>query len=413
MGHSSAHRVTVRGARVLDDRGRFSAPIDVAWSDGRFIEVTDGDAVGSTADTVIDGTGRWLIPGLVDAHTHASWHAFHAVDRAAIPAHEAEELTREALRTMLLRGTTSIRDAGGLTAAEVARIGADADGIPLPRVRTSVLMINREVSDASGGVERAVEAALADGAEWIKLVGTAGVASPPGSRLEPVFAAAETAAAVRVATQGGARVMVHAWGGPVIDYSIEAGAASIEHGIFLTEAQAVRAAERGLTFVPTLRIYRQVRKMIEQGELPEAFSARVAEAVTAHPGALRIARDAGLPIALGSDSGTPAQHRGALREYAALIDAGLTPAEALVAATRVGAELLAGSSPSASHLPSGRIAPGEIADAVLLNIDPLDPEHHSAIGDPAAVEAVILGGKVVLPRATVAPTRSRRSRSAE
>lgn len=391
----------VANARVLDEHGRFSAPVDIAWRDGRFVDTagaTGEPSAGADAAAdaaMIDGSGRWLIPGLVDAHTHAAWQAFDAADRDAIPEAEAGELTSRALRAMLLRGTTSVRDAGGLRSAVLRASEADT----LPRVQTAEVLIDREAADAAGGVERAAEAALAAGARWIKLVGTAGVASPQGSRLHPMFSLEETTAAVRLAAQAGAGVMVHAWGGAAVDHAIEAGAASIEHGMFLTADQAARAAERGLVLVPTLRIYRQVRGMIDAGEFPATFGPRVDEAVAAHPGAVRTARDAGLRIALGSDSGTPEQHRTALREFAALVEAGLTPEDALVAATRTGAELLAAVAGPDSPAPSGRIAPGEIADAVLLNVDPSDPANRDAIGDPSAVDAVILGGRTILPRA--------------
>ena len=390
----------VRNARVLDEHGHFGAPTDVAWNDGRFVGTGEaGDAaLGTAPDGIpgaLDGSGRWLIPGLVDAHTHAAWQAFDETDRARIPERESRELTRDALRAMLLRGATSVRDAGGLRADALRAIEADA----LPRVQTAAFLIDRAAADAAGGVERAAEAALDAGARWIKLVGTAGVASPPGSRLDPVFSLAETAAAVGLAAQLGARVMLHAWGGDAVDHAIEAGAASIEHGMFLTEEQAGRAAARGLVLVPTVRIYRQVRDLVAGGALPGAFAERVGEAVAAHPGAVRIARDAGLPMALGSDSGTPEQHRTALREFAALVDAGLSAEEALVAATRTGAGLLMRAAADPIAAPSGRIAPGEIADAVLLNVDPSDPANRDAIGDPSAVDAVILGGRVILPRA--------------
>lgn len=408
----------VANVRVLDERGSFGAPVDIAWSDGRFVDAAgvlrEPSAGAGAGAGMIDGSGRWLIPGLVDAHTHAAWQAFDAAERDSIPAEEAVELTRDALRAMLLRGATSVRDAGGLRLDTVRAISegpatasatapetgpGPQERVLIPRVQTAEVLIDRETADTAGGVERAAEAALAAGARWIKLVGTAGVASPQGSRLEPAFSLAETAAAVRIAAQLGAGVMVHAWGGAAIDRAIEAGAASIEHGMFLTAEQAARAAERGLVLVPTLRIYRQVRAMIEAGELPAAFAARVDEAVAAHPGAVRLARDAGLSIALGSDSGTPAQHRTALREFAALVDAGLSPEEALVAATRTGAELLASTAEPGSPAPSGRIAVGEVADAVLLNVDPSDPANRNAIGDPSAVDAVILGGRAILPRA--------------
>lgn len=406
----------VRNVRVLDARGRFGEPVDVRWREGRFVEIAPAvdDPAAGHGHGEIDGSGRWLIPGLVDAHVHAAWHAFDAADRDRIPAAETAELTRAALHAMLLRGATSVRDAGGLRHRDLDAMrgagagtesgiepgsGPDPAATPMPRVQCADRLIDRSAADTAGGVEHAAAAALEAGARWIKLVGTAGVASPAGSRLEPAFSLAEVGAAVRLAAQVGARVMVHAWGGEVVDHAIEAGAASVEHGMFLTEPQARRAAERGLVLVPTIRIYRQVRGMIESGALPEAFAPRVAEAIAAHPGSVRIARDAGLRIALGSDSGTPEQHRTALLEFAALVDAGLSPGEALVAATRTGAELLASAAADPASAPSGRIAVGEVADAVLLSADPSDPENRDAIGSPDAIDAVVLGGRAILPRA--------------
>jgi imidazolonepropionase-like amidohydrolase len=182
--------------------------------------------------------------------------------------------------------------------------------------------------------------------------------------------------------------MVHAWGGEAITRALEAGAASIEHGIFLTADQAALAAERGATLVPTLRIYLLVQQMIAAGSLPAAFAARVAEAVAAHPAAVRRARDAGVAIALGSDYSTPAQHGTNLAELAELRRAGLDADEALTAGTAAGARLLDdGGDPLA-----GRIVPGAVADAVLLRADPADP---ATFTDPSSVVAVVQDGRLV------------------
>src|SRR5699024_2007294 len=124
----------------------------------------------------------------------------------------------------------------------------------LPRTQTSVTLIDRARADAAGGVLAATETAIAAGAPWVKLVGTASVASPPGAGVEPVFTLAEQRVVVDRAAEVGAGVMLHAWGGRAIDDAIEAGVMSIEHGIFLPPEQARRAAEHHMTLVPTLKI---------------------------------------------------------------------------------------------------------------------------------------------------------------
>ncbi|WP_427870500.1 amidohydrolase family protein [Leucobacter luti] len=396
---------SARAVRVLRADGGFSAPVDVAWSE-RGIRIAEPEA-----GRAPESPERWLIPGLVDAHAHLAWHDVDAADRARRNPADAARLTSAALAALLAAGFTSVRDAGGLSAAALAGAGpgaslagpgaslaaAGATASPLPRVQLSVTLIDRAVADAAGGVARAAERALDAGARWVKLVATAGVASPAGTGLDPVFSAAELREAVAVAAERGAGVMVHAWGGRAIDDAIEAGALSIEHGIFLTPDQARRGAERGVTLVPTLRIYREVRDMIDEGELPEAFRPRVEEAIAAHPGAVRIARDAGMPIALGTDSGTPAQHASGWSELDALVAAGLEPGEALLAATVAGAALLAKVASGAPD-PAPDLAPAQdpaphhfpdFADAVLLRRDPREP---GAARDPELIEAVVLDG---------------------
>ncbi len=388
------------GVRQLDAHGGFTAPAPIAWAGGRFVAHGDQAGASTFADVGGDGgTELWLLPGLVDAHVHAAWHAFTDEDRAALSAQSTHAATAEGLARTLAAGITSVRDAGGLTPGALA-------GIPeavRPEVQVSVRMLDRAAVDSAGGMDRAVAAVLAEGAQWVKLVGTAGVASPVGSGLESVFTRAEVTTAVERADAAGAAVMVHAWGGAAIDHAISAGAASIEHCIFLTPAQAHAAAAAGMTLVPTLRIYALVQRMIAAGALPSAWGQRVDEAVAAHPNAVRIARDAGLPIAVGTDSGTPEQHATAGREVDALVTAGLSPGEALLAATRSGAALLArarvrsrsahtdspGGTDNALH---GTLRPGARADAVLLRRDPREP---GALSDPTAVVQVLKGGAVV------------------
>jgi imidazolonepropionase-like amidohydrolase len=370
----------------------------VSWADGRFAlggGDRGGDRRGARAGDragELDGSGLWMIPGLVDAHLHAGWQAFDAEDRARLGGDRTRGLVAAALRRTLASGFTSVRDAGGLDAEQFAAIPP----AERPRAQLAVRLIDRSVADAAGGLDRAVERVLEAGARWVKLVATAGVAAPAGTGLDPLFSAAEQRDAVRRAERVGAGVMVHAWGGKAVDHAIEAGALSLEHGIFLTDAQARRAAVRGMTLVPTLRIYRLVRRMIDAGSLPAAFRARVEEAVAVHPLAVQRARDAGLAIALGTDYGTAEQHGTGRLEFDALVEAGLTPQEALLAATRTGAELLArvAGSEDSGEPPAGAIAEGALSDAVILRRDPREP---GALSDPESVFAVLLGGRWIDP----------------
>ncbi|GAA2188365.1 amidohydrolase family protein [Leucobacter alluvii] len=392
--------MTTATLRVMDAHGDFSEPQRVSWHGGRFTAIGDpanaaqSRALGTAAAPRIPTEARWIMPGLVDAHLHAAWHAFDAADRAQFTEEEAHRATADALRRTLRAGFTSVRDAGGLATTTRERIPAESR----PRIACSVALIDRARADAAGGIDRAVEEVLQAGAAWVKIVATDGVGSPAGASLQSHFSATEFASAARRAASAGAGVMVHAWGGDAIDFAIESGAASIEHGIYLTVEQASRAAQSGTAFVPTLRIYRLVQQMIAAGKLPAGLAARVDAAVAAHPDAVRIARDQGVAIALGTDFGTPEQHGTNRVEFDALVEAGLSVREALVAATSSGAALLArAKDPDApSHPPPfGVIAPGAVADAVLLARDPREP---GALSDPASIVGVLLEGRLIDPR---------------
>ena len=362
-------------AQVFGPDGGF-APGTVAISDGRFVAAAE-----APAGSVVDASGLWLIPGVYDCHTHLVWSDFHAHDREARSDAERGLQLERALRDTLHAGVTSARDAGGTTAAVRDAI---ADGsLEGPRVRVAVDMIGAD--DAGPTFRSRVVGALEAGADWIKLVGTIGVGALAGQELRSHFTEAEYRFAVETAREAGARVMVHAWGGEAIDHAVETGVASIEHGMYLTPAQAAKAAAASVTFVPTLTIYRLVRQMVAAGELAGVPLDRVDAVLSTHRQAVLSAYDAGLPIAIGSDFSTVEQHGTNLVEIAALMRAGLPAADALFAATRNGAALLADAD-------GGTIAPGFRADAVLLKNDPTDP---ATFDDPHSVVGVVANGELV------------------
>ncbi|WP_066462730.1 amidohydrolase family protein [Sanguibacter suarezii] len=398
----AAADLVVRGAQVMTSEGAFS-PARIEVTGGRITRVDRGHDTthGETrpgGPVIVEAQDMWMIPGVVDCHTHLGWTTFlhdddaHGHDDADGPgapvaAQEAAWARRRAqvapgLAATVAAGVTRARDAGG---AEARLRDEVADGVLAgPRLTVAVEILTAEPGEDADDLRRRVSDLAGRGADWIKLMATGGVMAPAGSELESAFTRDQIVAAVDEARRRGVRVMVHAWGGPAITDAIEAGAASIEHGIFLTTEQAAAGAARGTVLVPTLAIYAEVAQMAERGELPPAAGERAARVVAAHPAAVRTAHEAGMAVALGSDFGTSAQHGRNLVEIDHLARAGLGPREALLAATRNGARLLGTG--------SGLLEVGEVFDAVLLGADPSDT---SIFARPDVVVSVFQGGRAV------------------
>jgi imidazolonepropionase-like amidohydrolase len=373
--------LVITGAQVMDEAGRFAPGTVTITADGTFGAVGPAGTDPAGAD-VLDGRGQWLLPGIYDCHSHITWNDFHLEQRERKTAQQQAAETAAALRATLRAGVTSLRDAGGAPAWVQAEAGTPA--VPGPRLQISVDMLGAAQAGTSDTMRGHVEAALAKGAQWIKLVATAGSSTPGDAVLKSNFSEAEIRAAVETARSGGARVMMHTWGGDSADWAIEHGVTSIEHGIYLTDAQVAAAAAAGLTLVPTLTVYRLVRDMVLAGELEGVAFDRIVDVIAAHEQVIGLACERGLPLAVGSDYSTPEQHGTNLLEIGALMRAGLPAADALLAATANGARLL-------NDPDGGAIAPGRRADAVLLSADPADP---ATFDDRGSVAAVVKDGQV-------------------
>ena len=375
----SSNPWAIVNALVMDAHGSFARRRSVGISAGLFTEF-DTESPGPD---VLDAHGWWLIPGVYDCHTHISWNDFHLQDRDRRDPEDRARLTAASVAATLRGGVTSARDAGG---ADAGLRDAVAGGrLPGPRLQVAVDMIGPAQAGSVAAMRAAAQRALDGGAQWIKLMATGGVATPGDAVLASNFSREEIRAAVDTADRGVARVMVHTWGGDSADWAVQAGAASLEHGIYLTQEQVSRAAAAGLTLVPTLTIYRHVRDMVRDGRLGGIPLPRIADVIEAHELVVRRAREAGLPLAIGSDFTLPRQHGTNLVEVGALRRAGLTSGEALLAATSNGARLLLDGG-------SGVIAAGHRADAVLLSGDPRDP---ATFENPSSVAAVVKDGILV------------------
>jgi imidazolonepropionase-like amidohydrolase len=395
--------LVVHGAQVMDAAGGFS-PATVTVVDGVVASVDRSprglaqvpapslSSAGSrgAATSTLDVSGLWLMPGVVDCHTHLGWTTFLPVDDDASASLDPAERARARLDQVapglgatLRAGVTSVRDAGGAEAA--VRDAVASGGLRGPRVQTAVATVTDELARDPEGLRARVRGLVDAGADWIKVVATGGVMAPDRSEDESPFDERDLRAVVDEAAGLGVRVMVHAWGGDALTHAITAGVASVEHGMFLTERQAAAGAEQGVVLVPTIAIYSEVAEMARRGELPERVRGRAERVVEAHPRAVGRALEAGMVLALGSDFGTTEQHGRNLVEVDHLARAGLGAAGALVAATQAGARLLGDG--------TGVIEPGQRFDAVLLSRDPSDT---AVLRDPAVVARVFLAGSTAV-----------------
>ncbi|MBB6695274.1 amidohydrolase family protein [Cohnella xylanilytica] len=331
---------------------------DIRIADGRFTSIAE-----SASPPDRPGEDLWISPGVIDLHTHLAWTDFHHADQAKRSPGEIEALQVQAFEATLRAGVTTARDAGGLSASTARRI-REAYGQPLKVAASGESLGGADAGQGTGHLERRVKEIADGGASWIKIFATGGLGSPPDKVLEPLFSREELFSIVRAAHANHRRVLVHAWGGAALDWAIEAGADSVEHGIYMTGDQAGRLAQAGISFVPTAAIYRIAAEPDGALALDGPFRERAARAADAHPAAIRHARREGVRIGFGTDFATPALHGRNLEELDVLIDCGLTREEAWRSATEHGADILG----YGDRL--GRIEAGYTADAILFNADP-------------------------------------------
>ena len=349
--------------------------------------VNDGTIVGSgrraevaiPADAeVIDLSGKTLLPGLIDAHVHCMLDATGDPMANLMGESQAMSALKGArhLRATLEAGVTYIRDVGGMEHVDIDLRDAVAMGLitgPTMQVAAHVITmtgghghaIGRE-ADGVGEVARAAREQMKAGADLIKVIATGGVMTPgvePGSAQ---MSEEEMAVAVREAHNAGRRVATHAQGTEGIKNAIRAGVDSVEHGIFLDEEAIEMMKEDGVYLVPTLVApYWIVKAGVEQG-IPDYAVRKASGVMESHRASFRLAMESGVKIAMGTDAGTPFNRHGKnAYELKLMVEAGMTPMDALLSATRVGAELLG------VQDQVGTIEEGKRADMIVVEGDPL------------------------------------------
>jgi imidazolonepropionase-like amidohydrolase len=221
------------------------------------------------------------------------------------------------------------------------------------------------ICDGPEGVRKKVREVLRAGAEVVKVCSTGGVLSPVDHPSYTQFSPEELAIMVQEAEYRGAYVMAHAQGTQGIKNAIRAGIRSIEHGMFLDDEAIDLMLQRGTFLVPTLVAPIGVIEQAEQlGTMPEYGLRKARETLEAHQESISRAIAAGVTVAMGTDAGVVA-HGTNLRELGLMVQSGMSPMQAIVATTKTAAECLRWGDRV------GTLAPGKLADIVVVDGDPL------------------------------------------
>ena len=399
----------LHNATVIDGTGADPRPgVSVLVEDGRIARVAAAGALKADDDAiVIDCSGRFLLPGLTDAHVHLG--ATEPDGRATRPLAVYALKVAAFIEETLDQGFTTVRDAGGLDPAWAAVV---AKGLLRgPRILPSGAFLSQTgghgdwraphqetiesgigglvagfvICDGVDEVRKAARDQLRRGATQIKVMASGGAASPTDPIDATQFTVEELRAAVDEARVRDTYVLAHAYHPKSIANCLEAGVRSIEHGNLLDEATARRMAKEGAFLVPTLVTYEVLSERGEALGMARASVEKIRYVGASGEDSLRMAMAAGVRIGSGSDLlGEPMREKARELVLQARV---MGPMGAIVAATRTNAELFGLS----DYI--GTVEEGKQADLIVVDGDSL--ADISLLTDASRVRMVVKEGEVV------------------
>ena len=388
----SAQTKVVRAGKVWDG-ARTLTDVAIVIDGDRIIRIDSARAPVPASAEVIDLRRYTLLPGLIDLHTHMTYYwdrqpgtrPLGQRRRPAVTVFLAQENARRTLET----GVTTVRDLGASNETDFAMRDLIATGAmagPRMIVAGQGISAARQATGPDPGAMRsAAEDRIRSGSDWVKVYASRGSFDSVDTTQTLTFD--EMKAIVDTVHARGHKVAIHSYGASGVKDAVRAGADSVEHGVDLDDETIARMVKQGTVWVPTIdhnRYYVDAKD--EFGFKPEAIQP-LQDYIQRNLDATRRAVKAGVRVGMGSDA-VFSMFGQNTRELGWLVKAGMTPAQALAAATTTAADLLG--------MPDrlGRIAPGYAADVVAVEGDPLQSIDALFTG----VRVVMKDGKLVVDR---------------
>ena len=343
-------------------------------------------AVGSTEKInvpddvkVVDLTGKYIIPGLIDCHIH--------VDLGGLADTYTENLVEDKLRTLrgaqdmtktLRAGFTTVRSVGSVNGIDFAvKAGIEAGYLKGPRILCAGRIISMtcsgteyfdgmyRVADGEEECRKAAREQLKDGADFLKLMATGAIMNPGGVPGAPQLNQAEIAAVVEEGLKLGKHTAAHAHGAQGIINAVAAGVRTIEHGTLADEEALDKMAEAEAFLIPTFSVKLQFQKHAEK--VPAFMVEKSKDIMSFYGDMVQQARRRGIAIAMGTDAGTNFNlHGNNAEELVYLVEQRIsTPWQALASATNIAAKAIM------MDQEVGTLKPGYLADFLVLSEDPI------------------------------------------
>ena len=361
--------------------------------------------------TVIDAMGASILPGLVDTHVHFMLEYPDLLRGLLTPPSLRLLQTIPRLRVTLEAGVTTVRDAAGEPAG--LKMAVERGIIAEPRLQVAITLICQTgghgdgyypccvdigffgahfydvpngVADGIEEIRKTVREVLRAGADWIKLATTGGVLSAADAPTSSQLTVEEIATAVYEAAAQEKRCMAHAQSMQGIKNALLAGVTSIEHGVHLTDELIDLMLQKDTCLVPTLSAPLAFAKFSQAHPdlVSPVMAAKSESLVEAHRQSFRRAVEAGVRVAMGTDSGV-GRHGENGQELQLMVENGMTPMQAIMASTANAARLLR------LEDSLGTLEVGKLADVIIVDGDVLSDI--SRIANPARVKLVLKAGR--------------------
>lgn len=405
----------ITGATLIDGTG--AEPVTqatiVMGDDGR-IERVGRNVEPPAGAQVMDVDGRTAMPGLIDCHVHFMIDIEPMHELAQMPLSLKILRAADNARKTLDAGVTSVRDAGGSPLG--LKLAAEQGLIPAPRMKIAVSILSQTgghgdfllpsglsfpigmpldgnlpewpapVCDGVDEVRKAVRANLRAGADVIKLCSSGGVLSPSDEPGSTQFTREEIGVMVYEAAAEGKTCMAHAQSTEGIRNAVECGVESIEHGVYMDESVVAEMAKRGTFLVPTLLPGDTLPDLARDkpgSVLPQSLR-KAAEVFPHHRASFRMAVEAGVRIAMGTDAAV-CPHGENARELSLMVSGGMTAMQAIVASTQTAAQCIH------SDADVGTLEVGKLADLIVVDGDPLSDV--GVLADKDRLLVIMQGGR--------------------